>query len=194
MQKLVNSWKLDEIKQPEEVVNQFKQMNSRTPDFFNLKAIGDDLFLIFVYDDLMLNKLRSGAIHGAIYYGKGLTISAYYKLKKTDDSKAVAFYYDKGQDDQGRNIYSELMTKIKGEIYAVPLRALTRLDHIYANGDIFHRHKSHVVMVEQNYNPTHACFMYLGDKEYWDRHTGSINMMRDHAKINVGRDTYAFFS
>lgn len=147
-----------------------REMAANTPDFVELKHMREDEFLIFVVGTMKRNKDHHITLTGANYYGKGITTGTNYLLKKTAPNAApILFDLSNRWTKKGALIPPHMVGSIEGEVYGVPLRAITKIDIIEDNGTATKRMKRYVNLIEQTgHSKCASCFVWLADRDFWE--------------------------
>ena len=142
------------------------QMPPYTPDILELEKKG--YHWVFEYGDLQARMPKHNMINAA-YSCTAYTVNKYAVLKQSavEEPFPIAFEHDV----PGRKVPH---SKIRGELYAVPLSNHLLIDSYRQNGVYFYRRRIKVLVPEQTQtkggdirNVTRDAWMYLGNKDYW---------------------------
>lgn len=172
-----------------------------TPDFFDLKASGQRLFPVFVYDSLMRNKKNNQKfLEDAVYFGRGETIVAEYICKANDYSEGdpVAFKVDKliGSEHDNVKYLNPMAGHIIGDVFGISLRNLTILDWIYDNTNIMQRHRMPIELTNKEAHQGDRypmTFVWLGDRQAIEDCYGPIEKYTTTSSIITNGKRYYMY-
>ena len=114
-----------------------KRKNAQTPDFFELKARGDNL--VFVYGTLRTGGSNFHLLEGSKYLGYAQTTSSNYILRRGRSFPIVK---------KSKLSYAG---KIEGEVFAVDALTMCELDRLEGNNTFYTREEVFVTLDEQSY-------------------------------------------
>lgn len=156
-------------KEPDEsLLTAIRARSRKTPDFRELRGGIYQDHLVFVYGTLKRGFYNEHFLRDAHYMGLGVTADASF-LMYPGGGFPVLF---RQEDKQ----HIERQGRVRGEVYAVNLDTMCKLDMLESNGSMYHRQKCRVVLKEQNVamnkenfvsRPILNCYTYLGDVDYW---------------------------
>lgn len=176
-------------------MEQIKDVNSHTPDFLELKKDKNDEFLVFIYGSMKKHKPLHSLVMGANYYGKGVTTGCNYLLKKTaKEGSPILFDIANKWTKTGAFISPNDTGKIEGEVYGVPLRAITKIDRVEDNGQATSRLKRYVRLTEQEHKPIVSTFVWLAERDFWEETVASIITLPGGIKMTSGGETFFYYA
>lgn len=121
-----------------------------------------DLHFVFVYGTLKYQFPRFSVLeeHGAKFQGIATTEDSEYELVSSPFGFPVALW---------RSGNKKAYAPLKGELYAVPTKAILALDDLEGNGRMFYRENIDVNIIRTNKvgREVLPCFTYLGLKRFW---------------------------
>lgn len=145
------------------IINDLRARASYTPDLLELKKY--DNHLLFVYCTLKKSYKDNGILKDSIYLGEGKTQSSTFNLKESAFPVAFSVLLD-SSPNKGR---------LKGEVYAVSLETIMKIDILKNNGAYHNRVKRQILLEDQKYTthgkvckPYTLCHIYLGNENYWN--------------------------
>jgi gamma-glutamylcyclotransferase (GGCT)/AIG2-like uncharacterized protein YtfP len=114
-----------------------KRKNAQTPDFFELKARGDNF--VFVYGTLRTGGSNFHLLEGSKYLGYAQTTSPNYILRR---GRAFPMVKKSNLNYAG---------KVEGEVFAVDALTMCELDRLEGNNSFYTREEIFVTLDEQSY-------------------------------------------
>lgn len=148
-----------------------------TPDFKELRNSLDDFFLVFVWDDVQQDHLYHGYVEDGAYFGRAVTNLTNFTMRLNPQGN-TPLVFQGNNHKLGKNIIPMFeMGRIRGEVYAIPLRALADLDLIMFNTEATEREEVWVTLRDCD-NRTVKVWMYLNRHEYFDKGNNEILHMK----------------
>lgn len=136
-----------------------------TPDFPELRVM--KMVPVFVYDNMMSDQSHHYMINGAVYFGRGHTMTDFYEMKSGGTIPVVMPVKDKGP--------SVRYGYVRGEIFGMDIERIHVMDNYNRNGEEFQRIIRPIYLEDQaEYNIQNngrsyiKCHMYMGRPEYWE--------------------------
>lgn len=137
-------------------------VRKHTPDMPKIMKVNHHL--LFTYGTLRKGGSRHSLLHGCKFIGNAVsTIVSYHLFKYKDGGFPIAIMGGSSRVDSPK-------AAIYGEVYIVPNYLIPVLDQIEANGKLYHRMTSYVMLTSTRYKrrPILPCLTYNGIKRAWD--------------------------
>jgi hypothetical protein len=161
-----------------EPLNYIKNGIACTPDFRDLKHCGDDMFPVFIFDEVKKDHMYHDWIKDSVYFGRATTNSYHYMMKINPATKCPLVFKTDCYRLGGKQVNMQSTGKITGELYAMPLRALADLDLYMQNTMAVNRKEDWFAMRDQDGKSTLA-WIYVADYEYFDNGNNEVLHMTD---------------
>lgn len=177
-------------------LEQIRDAASHTPDFLELKKSPEDEFLVFIYGAMKKGKRLHSFIEGANYYGRATTTGDNYLLKKISNSSApIVFDLKNRWTKKGALIPPQMIGKVEGEVYGVPLRTITKIDRCEDNGRTMHRQKRFIRFKEQPRTSTQieSVFMYLAERDFWEESVSNLVTLPGGIQVESGGERFFYY-